>query len=181
MQHKSLMASAVFLAASLAFAATTASASVYVVEWDPGGNIHAYQQRARELAATGTRVEIQGYCASACSFLLGNPGTCAGPDAVVRLHAARWASTIAESGQYRGEYAAAPTRSMINAYPRKLRRWIARQGGLTMDWLVLEKQELQAIVPPCGTSGTIAAKPARTPAFATAPDRNGAFLSPKDQ
>ena len=138
------------LALFCAIAATPAKAGgTVVIDTDLGGNIQEYQARARNFAGRGVRVVIRGECQSACSLFLGLPGACVEPDAVIRLHAATWIATVPQAGMVRGETSPGATRQLIASYPRRLKVWIARHGGLTRNWLVLERQELLTVLPSC--------------------------------
>ena len=129
------------------------ASQAFIIDRDLGGNIYEYKNRAQQLAAQRVQVVIRGDCQSACSFFLGVPKACVEPEAVIKLHAAIWTASLPESGIMRGEIAPGPTRTMLRAYPPRLQRWIGLRGGLTRDWLVLEKQELLAMFPRCGKQG----------------------------
>ena len=133
----------------LGVAAPAQAGTDVVIDRDFGGNVFEYAARAHAYAAQNVRIVIRGECMSACTLYLGNPRTCAEPDAVLRLHTATWTTSIPAIGMVEGQTAPEPTRKLVNSYPRRLKSWIARHGGLTQNWLVLEKQELLSVIPPC--------------------------------
>lgn len=76
-----------------AFAAPPAQArpqgAPIVILNDKGGNVLQMAQRRQKLIASGRRVEIRGYCRSACTMLITMPNACLGPKATVGFHAPR--------------------------------------------------------------------------------------------
>lgn len=56
---------------------------------DSGGNVLQMAQRRADLAKSGKRVRIRGYCRSACTMLITLPNACLGPGARVGFHAPR--------------------------------------------------------------------------------------------
>lgn len=64
-----------------------------VIRNDDGGNVTGYIVRRSQLAASGRRVEFQGYCASACTMLITIPNACLAPDATVGFHAPHFIAT----------------------------------------------------------------------------------------
>lgn len=64
-----------------------------IITRDKGGNVAGYIAKREQLAASGRRVEIRGYCASACTMLTTLPNACLGPDAVIGFHAPRFTGT----------------------------------------------------------------------------------------
>jgi hypothetical protein len=63
---------------------------------------------------------------------------------VLGFHAATWVDTYGRTG-------AAPRASAIvlEAYPRGVRNWIVRHGGLTPRTLLLRGRELSRLYPQC--------------------------------
>ncbi len=58
-----------------------------------GGNVLDTVQYRNKLAASGRRVEIRGYCRSACTILITLPNACLARDATVGFHAPRIPNT----------------------------------------------------------------------------------------
>jgi hypothetical protein len=137
------------LALAVALTASTfASASATVrISGDNGGRMGEYASRFQEVRQSGEQVVIDGICLSACTMVLGlvpRNRVCATPNAVLGFHAA-WQPD--GSG---GRVTSAPaTRALFDTYPRSVRAWIARRGGLTAQMIFLRGRELTAIVPPC--------------------------------
>lgn len=61
-------------------------ANVIVVQSDRGGYIGQRNAEIRTLRASGTRVELQGLCLSACTMYLSLPNACVSPSAVFGFH-----------------------------------------------------------------------------------------------
>lgn len=64
-----------------------------VIRNDDGGNVTGYIARREQLAKSGRRVEIRGYCASACTMLTTLPNACLGPKLVIAFHAPHFIGT----------------------------------------------------------------------------------------
>jgi hypothetical protein len=54
-----------------------------------GGNVMEAVRYRQQLAASGRRVEVRGYCRSACTIYITLPNACLGPGATVGFHAPR--------------------------------------------------------------------------------------------
>lgn len=54
-----------------------------------GGNVMEAVKYRQQLAASGRRVEVRGYCRSACTIYITLPNACLGPRATVGFHAPR--------------------------------------------------------------------------------------------
>ena len=54
-----------------------------------GGNVLQMVRYRDELARSGQRVRIRGYCRSACTMLITLPNACLGPHATIGFHAPR--------------------------------------------------------------------------------------------
>jgi len=136
----------ILVAATLVLSSVPSAADIVIRE-DRGGRLAEYLQRYAALRDTKERVKIDGLCASGCTLVLGYlppARVCATPRAVLRFHAAY---ALRPSGlPYIG---AAPTARMLAIYWQPVRRWIRRQGGLTLHSITLQGQELQAIVRAC--------------------------------
>ena len=58
-----------------------------VIRDDAGGNMNTYLMAASAARAFGQRIEIDGWCASACTLYLGSPYTCVTRRAELAFHA----------------------------------------------------------------------------------------------
>jgi hypothetical protein len=144
MVMKSLTA---LLATTILLAGTGASnAAVRIVD-DPGGRIGTYVDRYEGVRASGEKVIIDGYCASACTIVLGaipHDRICVTSRARLGFHAA-W-----DPGS-NGLKITNPeaTQSLYSMYPFEVRHWIDQRGGLTPHVIFLSGRELAAMYRPC--------------------------------
>ena len=134
------------VAAALAAAITPLRAEVRILA-SPGGQVGPFLDLFDRVRASGERVVIDGPCLSACTLVLmtiPEERICVTRRAVLGFHAAR-------SMDSRGRMYAEPeaSREVQAAYPRPVRQWIARRGGLTSRLLLLRGRELAAIYPRC--------------------------------
>ena len=121
-------------------------AAVRIVD-DPGGRIEAYVDRYRGMRSSGEMVIIDGYCASACTIVLGtvpHDKICVTSRAMLGFHAA-W-----DPGS-NGRRITNPeaTQSLYSMYPFDVRHWIDKRGGLTPHMIFLRGRELAAMYQPC--------------------------------
>jgi hypothetical protein len=144
MVMKSLTA---LLAAIFLLAAIGASdAAVRIVE-DAGGRIATYVDKYQGVRSSGDIVIIDGYCASACTIVLGTVAhdkICVTSRARLGFHAA-W-----DPGS-NGRKITNPeaTHTLYSMYPFEVRRWIDQRGGLTPHMIFLSGRELAAMYHPC--------------------------------
>jgi hypothetical protein len=122
------------------------NAAVRIVA-DPGGRIGAYVDRYQGMHSSGEMVIIDGYCASACTIVLGTVAhdkICVTSRARLGFHAA-W-----DSGS-NGRKITNPeaTQTLYSMYPFEVRRWIDQRGGLTPHVIFLSGRELAAMYRPC--------------------------------
>jgi hypothetical protein len=135
------------LAMIILFAGIGASdAAVRIVD-DPGGRIGVYVDRYQGVRSAGEMVIIDGYCASACTIVLGTVAhdkICVTSRARLGFHAA-W-----DSGS-NGRKITNPeaTHSLYSMYPFEVRRWIDQRGGLSRHIIFLSGRELTAMYRPC--------------------------------
>jgi hypothetical protein len=138
---------AALVATTILLAGTGASdAAVRIVD-DPGGWIGTYVDRYEGVRASGEKVIIDGYCASACTIVLGvipHDRICVTPRARLAFHAA-WGPGY--RGQRIANYEA--TQRLYSMYPFEVRRWIDQRGGLNSHVIVLSGRELAAMYRPC--------------------------------
>jgi len=142
---------------------------------DRGGRIDHYLYRFEQVRNSGERVIIDGYCASACTLVLGSVAAdriCVTANANLAFHAA-WVFDPS------GARVTSPrdTGVLWAHYPLSIRAWIQRHGGLTATLIYLRGRELAAMYRPC--SGP-AAQQTASPGHSTirpAPGRAAAVLA----
>ena len=124
----------------------TSDAAVRIMD-DPGGRIGNYVDRYEGVRISGERVIIDGYCASACTIVLGaipHNRICVTPRARLVFHAAYDfgpnGRKITNSGS---------TRSIYSKYPFEIRQWIDERGGLTPVAIMLSGRDLAAMYQRC--------------------------------
>ncbi|WFU73388.1 hypothetical protein [Bradyrhizobium sp. CB2312] len=145
------------LAAFLLMAADGCNAEVRIVN-DPGGWIGDYVARYERLRARGEAIVIDGYCASACTIVLGiipRDKICVTSRAEFLFHAAY---NPAPHGRRQTNREA--TDRLYSLYPSEIQRWIDKRGGLTSRGTLLSGASLAAMYPRCPeeeTQGAIAA------------------------
>jgi hypothetical protein len=135
------------LSAVILLAGNRASDAVVRIVQDPGGRIETYVDRYQGVRSSGEMVIIDGYCASACTIVLGTVAhdkICVTSRARLGFHAA-W-----DSGS-NGRKITNPeaTHTLYSMYPFEVRRWIDQRGGLTPHIIVLSGRELAAMYRPC--------------------------------
>jgi hypothetical protein len=122
------------------------SATVRISD-DHGGEIGAYLAKYHALRVSGERVVIDGICASACTMLLGaipRNRICVTSRATLSFHAA-WDATPGGNWVVSG----AGNRLLWSSYPRDVRQWISRHGGLRPQIISLRGPDLSAMYPTC--------------------------------
>jgi hypothetical protein len=144
MVKKSLTAllAAIFLLAGIG----ASDAAVRIVE-DGGGRIGAYVDKYQSVRSSGEMVVIDGYCASACTIVLGtvpHDKICVTARARLGFHAA-W--DPASNGRKITNPEA--THTLYSMYPFEVRRWIDQRGGLTPHMIFLSGRELAAMYRRC--------------------------------
>ena len=102
-----------------------------VIHYDIGGVVMKY---ADKFEGNQQQIVINGWCASACTLVLGSPHVCVTLRARLGFHAA--------SGDFGTQY-------LLGSYPEKIRSWIEAHGGLTRKMLILQGDELRSMVPLC--------------------------------
>src|SRR6476620_9336398 len=133
-------------AMTCALATAPAQAEVRILQ-SPGGEVGPFLDLFEQVRDSGERVVIDGPCLSACTLVLSIvPGEriCVTRRAVLGFHAAR---SVDRRGRFYAEPAASDV--VLRAYPRPVRDWISRRGGLTSRLLLLRGRELAAIYPRC--------------------------------
>lgn len=128
------------LAANPAVPVQAQATSVAVIRNDLGGSMEGRLQTIAQFRSTGTRVEIRGQCASACTMYLGLPNACVARSSRLGFHGPQ--------SQYYGislppdefEYW---SRVMADHYPGPIRNWflsVARHT--TMEVITLSGAEV---------------------------------------
>lgn len=135
------------LAAFLCTVAAPAAWGEVRILASPGGQVGEFLELFQEVRRSGQRVVIDGPCYSACTLVLTmvpRRRICVTRRAVLGFHAAQWRDFFGRSGP-------APEASAIvlKAYPRAVRNWIRRRGGLTSRMLLLRGRELARLYPRC--------------------------------
>lgn len=135
------------LATTILLAGIGASDAAVRIVADPGGRIGTYLDRYQGLRSSGEMVIIDGYCASACTIVLGavaHDKICVTSHARLGFHAA-W-----DSGS-NGRKITNPeaTQALYSMYPSEVRHWIDQRGGLTPHVIFLSGRELAAMYRPC--------------------------------
>ena len=136
----------IIIAAALSAAMTPLRAEIRILA-SPGGQVGPFLDLFDRVRDSGERVVIDGPCLSACTLVLmtvPEERICVTRRAVLGFHAAR-------SIDGRGRTYAEPeaSRAVLESYPRPVRDWISRRGGLTSRMLLLRGRELAAIYPRC--------------------------------
>jgi hypothetical protein len=135
------------LATTILLAGIGASAATVRIVDDPGGRIGAYVDRYQGMRSSGQMVIIDGYCASACTIVLGSvphDRICVTSRARLGFHAA-W--DPGSNGRKITNSEA--TQSLYSMYPFEVRHWIDQRGGLTPHMIFLSGRELAAMYRPC--------------------------------
>ena len=123
-----------------------ADAAVRIVE-DAGGRIGTYVDKYQGVRNSGEMVIIDGYCASACTIVLGtvpHERICVTSRAMLGFRAA-WDS-VSHGRKITNPEA---TQTLYSMYPVEVRRWIDQRGGLTPHMIFLRGRELAAMYRPC--------------------------------
>jgi hypothetical protein len=140
------LSSVVVGVAMAAVAFSSASATVRIVS-DAGGQIGPYLERLSAIRNSGERVVIDGPCLSACTMILGvvpRDRICVTGRARLGFHAAWNPGADGRPITSRGG-----TQLLMEVYPQNVRRWIARQGGLSPHMVYLHGRELASMYQPC--------------------------------
>ena len=126
---------------------TPASATMRIAE-DRGGQIGHYLQAFATLRSSGEKVMIDGNCLSACTLVLGlipRSRICATPRARFGFHAA-WMPD-SDGTPVTSQLG---TQALWNIYPKDVRRWINRNGGLSRKMIYMQGAAMHGIVSECG-------------------------------
>jgi hypothetical protein len=135
------------LAAVILLAGAGASDAVVRIARDGGGQIGTYVNKYQGVRSSGERVIVDGFCASACTIVLGSVPH----DKICVTSRARFGFHAAWDSGYRGREITNPeaTQALYFMYPFEVRRWIDQHGGLTAHMIFLSGRELAAMYRPC--------------------------------
>jgi len=141
------------LASVLALGWVVAASATVRIHSDPGGRIDQYLDRYNQIRLSGQHVIVDGTCNSACTLLLGSvprDKICFTEQASLGFHSA-W--QFDDSGRP----VASPswTRVLWRNYPRAVRTWINRHGGLTPRMIFLRGGALTALYPRCTAAALV--------------------------
>jgi hypothetical protein len=131
------------------------AAQVRIVD-DPGGKIGTYMSRYEGLRGSGESVVIDGYCASACTMVLGSvphDKICVTSRATLLFHAAYDADPDGRKSAN-----AEATQILYSAYPSEIRHWIDQHGGLTLRAILLRGRELMSMFRSCSPGSRAASR-----------------------
>ena len=137
----------VLVGITVALSSSAPAAADVRIGHDAGGQIGPYLERLVALRNSGERVIIDGPCLSACTMVLGvipRERICMTGRARLGFHAA-WHP--AGNGQQVASYGG--TQLLMQVYPRKVRSWISRKGGLSGRMMYLQGRELAQMYPTC--------------------------------
>jgi len=135
------------LAAVLLLAGVAAGRAEVRIAEDRGGRIETYVGKFQGVRNSGEIVIIDGFCASACTIVLGtvpHDRICVTSRAKLGFHAA-W--DPGSNGRKITNSEA--TQTLYSMYPFEIRRWIDQRGGLTPRMIFLSGRELAAMYRPC--------------------------------
>src|SRR4030088_2194767 len=144
MVMKSLTA---LLAATILLAGVGTSHAAVRILGDRGGRIETYVDKYQGVRSSGEMVIIDGFCASACTIVLGAVGhdkICVTSRAKLGFHAA-W--DAGSNGRRIANLEA--TQTLYSMYPFEVRRWIDQRGRLTPHRIFLSGRQLAAMYSPC--------------------------------
>lgn len=134
--------------AALVMSAWTMSADAAVrITGDKGGQIGPYLYRFVALRSVGEKIIIDGPCLSACTLVtavMPRSQICVTSRASLGFHAA-WAPDQAGRKVMHGP----GTKLVYKIYPKQIRSWIARKGGLNGRMIYLSGRELATMYPRC--------------------------------
>jgi hypothetical protein len=117
---------------------------------DHGGLVDQYKAKYARIRDKGERVVIDGICNSACTLLLGIvplSRVCVTPRASLGFHQAYYDKSWTAGVRITS---ISGTAELMSVYPKSVKAWIARNGGLTPEMKHLRNgYDLWAIVDPC--------------------------------
>ena len=135
------------LATFFLLAGIGASDAAVRIARDAGGRIETYVGKYQGVRSSGEMVIIDGYCASACTIVLGSvphDRICVTSRARLGFHAA-W-DPDARGRKITNLQA---TQTLYLMYPFEVRHWIDQRGGLTPRMIFLSGRELASMFRTC--------------------------------
>lgn len=108
----------------------TAFSKDYRVWNDPGGLISSHEEKWKQISKSGRRVQILGYCASACTLFMKfipRERVCVGLHGELAFHPA-----FEKRGGKR-VYSKEGTEYVLKQYPADVQKWIRDRGGVGED------------------------------------------------
>jgi hypothetical protein len=137
----------VLLAVALLLVGVRVSSAAVRIADDRGGKIGTYLDKYHSLRTSGETVIIDGYCASACTIVLGTVPR----DRICVTSRANFGFHAAYDLDANGREVTNPgaTRTLYSMYPSQVRRWIAARGGLKPQLIFLRGEELTSMYRPC--------------------------------
>ena len=117
------------------------------ISGDSGGQLGPYLKHLESLRKSGERIVIDGPCLSACTMVLGvipRDHLCVTSRARLGFHSA-WRPDSAGHAVVSRD----GTQLLMTVYPRQVRNWIARRGGLSPHMMYLSGRELVSMYPAC--------------------------------
>ena len=135
------------LAALLMSAVAIPADAAMRITGDKGGQIGPYLHNFVALRSTGQRVIIDGPCLSACTLVtavMPRSHICVTPRASLGFHAAWAPDQTGRKIMHRDG-----TRLVYKIYPKQIRSWIARNGGLGDRMIYLSGRTLATMYPRC--------------------------------
>lgn len=129
---------------------TSPAEAIYRITRDFGGRVDVYKAKYVALRDKRERVVIDGICNSACTLLLGiipRNRVCVTPRASLGFHEAYYDPRYTAGIKITSREA---TADMMSYYPREVKTWIARKGGLTPQMKSIKNgTDLWRILDPC--------------------------------
>lgn len=117
---------------------------------DHGGYVEAYKTKYQQIRKRGERVIIDGICNSACTLVFGivPPNKiCVTPRASLGFHQAYYDKAYTFGIKVTS---AEGTSDLMSYYPREVKDWISRNGGLTTEMKKIRNgMDLWKIANPC--------------------------------
>jgi hypothetical protein len=138
---------AIILGAVLAALSVSSASAVVRITGDTGGQIGPYIENLVALRESGQRVIIDGPCLSACTMVLGvipRDRICVTRRARLGFHAAWHPGENGRPATNRGG-----TQLLMAVYPKNVKNWINRRGGLTREMKYLTGRELASMYQSC--------------------------------
>jgi hypothetical protein len=132
---------------TIAAASFSCATAAIRITSDNGGPMGHYMKMFMQIRDSGESVMIDGNCMSACTLVLAlvpRNRICVTPNARLGFHA-----TWSPDDQGNGLASASTTQALMELYPRPIRQWIRRHGGLTEHMIVLAGPELMTMYRSC--------------------------------